>query len=134
MFRRILLLLALPVFAAGCTSSTAGSNTGATSATEDFRELAGVYEYMLAQKENPPRDLKELQTLHSEPLMMAIPRIESGEYVVFWGVSRTTIGAEAEMVLAYEKNAPHSGGVVLLRNGTVKNVSAQEFAALRKPR
>jgi len=121
------------LFAAGC-SSTSTQGTANTSAEEDFRELAGVYEYIAAMKESPPPSLDELRLNHSEPLQMVIPRIESGDYVIFWGVGRSTSGSDAEAVLAYEKNAAQSGGVVLLRNGTVKRVSSQEFASMRKAR
>ena len=37
-----------------------------------------------------------------------------------------------EAVVAYEKNAPTQGGYVLLSAGTVKKVSAAEFASAPK--
>ena len=38
-----------------------------------------------------------------------------------------------EEVMVYENTAPKNGGLVLLYNGTVKTVTAEEFAKLVKP-
>lgn len=60
------------------------------------------------------------------------PRIQNGDYIVYWrvGLSDTAPGANA--ILAYEKKTPTEGGAVLLRNGTVKEMTAAEFQAALK--
>jgi hypothetical protein len=60
----------------------------------------------------------------------AYPRIESGEYVVNWGVGISA--GTANRAIAYEKLTPTSGGAVLLGDGIVKHVTAAEFQALAK--
>jgi hypothetical protein len=137
MYRRaalVVLTTVLFLVAIGCNSSGKQQTAGQTTAEQDFRELGLVYEYIAAEKSYPPRDLEDMRTRHSDALIMVIPKIESGDYVVFWGVGRITSGSDSETVLAYEKNAASAGGWVLLRSGTSKRVTAQEFAALRKAR
>jgi hypothetical protein len=59
--------------------------------------------------------------------------VKSGDVVVLWG---TTLQGEGdvgkdEIVVAYEKDVPTSGGFVLLSAGTVKKMTADEFKAAR---
>jgi hypothetical protein len=57
--------------------------------------------------------------------------IQSGLFVVFWGVSLEQSAAENDrFVLGYEVDVPQNGGLVLLGGGTVRQVSADEFAQL----
>ena len=98
------------------------------SAGDGLKQLAEVYRYRDYMKMPVARSLADL-TEHWDAMADAYPRIESGEYVVHWGVGITT---GASRVVAYEKQAPASGGAVLLGDGTVKQVTAAEFQALTK--
>jgi hypothetical protein len=66
----------------------------------------------------------------------AYAAVQSGEIVVLWGAAlkgESEVGKN-ESVVAYEKNAPTSGGYVLLSAGTVKKMSAAELSAALKGR
>ena len=57
--------------------------------------------------------------------------IQSGQFVVYWGVSLEGSAAENDrFVLGYEVDAPQNGGLVLLGGGTVRQVTAEQFAQL----
>ena len=110
--------------AAGCKESrVARTGVPAQIADNGLEELAGVYKFMAQHKEAPPRKLEDLVD-HQAALPTAWGKIESGEYVVQWGAAYSAAGSG---VLAYEKKAAESGGLVLLQNGTVKQMSAAEF-------
>lgn len=65
----------------------------------------------------------------------AFPRvrsdIESGQFVVVWGVSLERSAVENDnFVLGHEVDVSHNGGLVLLGGGTVRQVTPDEFAQL----
>jgi hypothetical protein len=103
------------------------------SAEEGLKELVGVYQYIEYSKLPVPRKPDDFND-YVDSMPNALGRIKAGEYVVAWGVGRSTASGAAAQVLAYEKKAPSEGGVVLLRDGTVKQLSATEFAAAPKAR
>ena len=51
--------------------------------------------------------------------------------MVIWGV-KVRDGASGSNVVAYEKDTATKGGVVLLENGELKKLSAEEFQAAPK--
>jgi hypothetical protein len=53
-----------------------------------------------------------------------------GEIAYQWGVGLNPAGKEK--VLAYEKKAATDGGAVLMQDGTVKQMTAEEFKAAPK--
>lgn len=65
---------------------------------------------------------------------IGLQSIKSGEIVVVWGA---TMAGEGEAnapkgIVAYEKNAPTEGGHVLLQNGQVQKMTAEQFKAAPK--
>ena len=61
--------------------------------------------------------------------------VQSGEVVVVWGAKiagEGDAGSAPANVVAYEKKTPAEGGLVLLQNGTVKEMTASEFASAPK--
>ena len=61
--------------------------------------------------------------------------VQSGEVVVVWGAKiagEGETGSAPANVVAYEKKVPAEGGLVLLQNGQVKQMTAAEFAAAPK--
>jgi hypothetical protein len=79
-----------------------------------------------------PRSLAEMPDLRRD-LSKAYPAFVDGRYVVVWGAdpNRAPAGA-SQTVLAYEKATPVKGGVVVFLDGSVRNVTAQEFQAFAK--
>jgi hypothetical protein len=55
---------------------------------------------------------------------LAEPAIRDGSVVYVWGA---TLSPGSTAVLAYEKKAEAEGGWVLLQDGTVKQMTADEF-------
>jgi hypothetical protein len=63
--------------------------------------------------------------------------VKSGEVVVLWGAKmpgegEVNAGTAPDAVIAYEKKTASEGGYVLLQNGTVKEMSADQFKAAPK--
>jgi hypothetical protein len=61
--------------------------------------------------------------------------VKSGNVVVLWGSptqGEGDIGKTSEAVVAYEKQVPTEGGHVLLSAGSVKKMTADEFAKAPK--
>jgi hypothetical protein len=61
--------------------------------------------------------------------------VKSGNVVVHWGSpaqGEGDIGKTSEAVVAYEKQVPTEGGYVLLSAGSVKKLTAEEFASTPK--
>ena len=72
--------------------------------------------------------MSELDSI--EPLIpSAGVAIRNGMIVYVWGASYQAGGTS---ILAYEKSASESGGFVLLQDGTVKKLTAAEFATTSK--
>ena len=91
------------------------------------------------EKGAPPKSLQDLQSLPN--LEMAAPMgaelIRTGEILVRWNAALPDTGEEPgttphSEVLAYLKEVPEQGGLVLLLNRTVKEMTAAEFQAAPK--
>lgn len=97
----------------------------------DLRQFAQLY--LADATLNPPRSLADMTTLRRD-LPKAYSAFEDGRYVVCWGAdpNRAPAGT-SRTVLAYEKATPEKGGVVAFLDGSVRNVSAQEFQTFAKP-
>ena len=120
------------LIAAGCKGNR-GVRTGvpAELGANGLEELAGVYKYLAQNKEPAPKKLEDLAEREAA-LPTAWAKLQSGEYVVAWGAGYSSSGGGA--VLAYEKNVPDSGGLVLMQDGTVKEMTAAQFKTAPKAR
>jgi hypothetical protein len=103
----------------------------APSAEEGIKELVNVYRYIEYSKLPLPRKPEDFND-HWDSMPTAFDRIKQGDYVVAWGVGRSTAPGVGSQILVYEKMVPTEGGVVLLRDGTVKQLTAEEFNAAPK--
>jgi hypothetical protein len=121
--------LVLIVLWAGCES--APQPPPPPSAEEGLKELINVYRYIEYSKLPAPRRPEDFSD-HWDSMPTAFDRIKQGEILVAWGTGRSTVPGAANQVLAYEKKAPNEGGAVLLRDGTVKIMTAEEFNAAPK--
>jgi hypothetical protein len=92
--------------------------------------MVGVYRYIEYSKLPLPRKPEDFSD-YVDSMPIAFERIKQGDYVVAWGVGRSTAPGAAEQILVYEKKAPTEGGAVLLRDGTVKQTTAAEFNAAK---
>ncbi len=112
-------------FAAVCGCGGGPQGTADPSAREKLEEVKAMLDTVAADRAKPPSKPSELAAV--EPyLPTSANDIRSGELVYQWGA---TLSPGGSAVLAYEKKAPTDGGYVLLQDGTVKHMTAQEFAA-----
>jgi hypothetical protein len=86
-----------------------------------------VYQLYIKNHQSPPTKLADFKTYEgSHPA--AVDALKQGKYDVVYGVS----GKDGATVLAYEKDAGSKGGLVLMADGTVKQMSAEQFNAAKK--
>ncbi len=94
----------------------------------ELSELGELLKSLAAENKKPPAKPADVTDL--EPFIpTAGAALRNGEVVYFWGAAYSAGGTA---VVAHEKKVPTDGGVVLLENGTVKQMSAAEFAAAPK--
>jgi hypothetical protein len=123
-----LILFALTLLAA-CSRETPPPPP--PSAEEGLKQMAEVYRYIEYSKLPLPRRPEDFAD-YWDTMQAAFDRVQSGEFVVAWGIGRSTAPGTGQQILVYEKKAPADGGAVLLRDGTVKQMTATEFAAAPK--
>lgn len=93
-------------------------------ALEDFAQFLKA---LPAEGKKPPSKMSEFEPL--EPMApMASESLRNGNVVYVWGAG---LGG-GSAVVAYEKKAELEGGWVLVQDGTVRRMSADEFKAAPK--
>jgi len=117
------------IFLIGCSSEPPPPSM--PSAEEGLKEMAKVYQYIEYSKFPLPQKAEDFRD-YWDSMQGSFDRVQQGEFIVAWGVGRSTVAGPGSQILAYEKKAPIDGGWVLLRNGTVKQMTAAEFTAAPK--
>jgi hypothetical protein len=109
----------------GCSNSAkVGSDDGRAALTE----LGQMLKDLASEGRKPPARAADLEAV--EPMIpVAGPSIRSGELVYVWGAG---YAAGGNQVVAYEKKVATEGGYVLLQDGTVKQMTADEFKGAPK--
>jgi len=122
-------VLAIVLFAVATGCGGAGpQSTINPSGREKLEEIKAMLDTIAADHQKPPSKMADLGAV--EPMIpFSANDIRSGELVYIWG---TTISPGSAAVIAHEKNAPTAGGWVLLQDGTVKQMTAEEFSAAPK--
>ena len=93
-----------------------------------LQELGDALKNMPPDIRKVPGKMSELDSI--EPLIpSAGVAIRNGLIIYVWGASYQ---ASSTSIIAYEKSVPESGGFVLLQDGTVKKLTAEEFKAAPK--
>jgi len=119
------------VFGAGC-SKTGGGGSGVAQETS-LQEIGDLIRATTQSNGKGPAkvaDFDKLQSMYPS----GYQAVKSGDVVVIWGAGMKGEGAKGSGgdVIAYEKDAPNSGGFVLLTSGEVKKMSADEFKSAPK--
>jgi hypothetical protein len=116
----------------GCSTSSSGSASAPPTAGDDLLEVSGLLRDYTAEFRKGPARVADLQK--NEPLYTrGFQAVRTGAVVVVWGVPMPAEGG-GDGVIAYEKKAETDGGAVLLQNGTVKQMTADEFRSAAKAR
>jgi hypothetical protein len=131
---RVVVLLAAaagPLVAAGCGSKGGDANDpDVMRRRADLSDIFDMYTMFIKRNQKPPQRVADLAQKNNQTLTpMAAQGLQSEEYVVIWGAEVT---GKENSVLAYHKSVPAEGGMVLLRNGTIKHMTADEFKAAPK--
>jgi hypothetical protein len=117
---------------AGCSSSNKSSDAGAPTASDALMQVADMVRDYSSEKGRPPAKMADLAGLKNH-YHLGYDALEKGEVVVVWGTPIAGEGGGGGTgVVAYEKSAPDSGGAVLLQDGKVKQMTADEFRAAKR--
>ena len=115
------------VLCLGCESKPTGLAPG-TYEKDALGELSTLLKSLANEGKKPPSKLAEFDAV--EPLMpVGGPAIRNGVIIYIWG---TTLHESSTAIIAHEKVASTEGGYVLLQNGEVKKMTADEFNAAPK--
>ena len=90
--------------------------------------------FQQATESGPPANLEAMTGLERE-MPNLYKAIKDGDLIVYWGAdpNRAPAGTSST-VLAYLKDVPTKGGVVLMFDGSASNMTAQAFQNAAKPR
>lgn len=114
---------------AGCGKTE--TSAPAVAAQTKMAEIAAMYKGYTKDHKKPPRQLSDFDHPYEPANIDGYAALRSGECVMIWGGSMP--GASAgTTVVAYEKAVPAQGGLVLFQDGTIKQVTADEFKAAPK--
>jgi hypothetical protein len=121
-----LLVVALPVLAVGCRGNALPSGSPQA---RDLKEIHEMYKHFVKSQQKPPHQLSDLAKKDYEGIYpTTVQALKQGKFLVVWDVQGTDSGT----VLAYDKDAPTKGGAVLMADGTVREMTAEEFKAAKK--
>jgi hypothetical protein len=112
--------------AAGCGGSE--PVVSKTPNRDALLEIGQMLKSLAEERRNPPAKPAELGPV--EPMLpTATGMIREGTLVYLWGAP---FEGDGKKVAAYETKGPAEGGWVLLQNGTVEEMTAEEFKAAPK--
>ena len=129
------ILIAGSLVFAGCSPRTGGGVSGELAQTPPAMfQLNDLLHASAAANGHPATQLSDLDRKRSL-FPLGYKAVKDGDIIVVWGIRPKGEGQIAkgeEQVVAYEKVAPKEGGYVLFSGGTIKKMSATEFAAALK--
>jgi hypothetical protein len=122
-------LASLPFFLVlGCGGSSNQPKGIVAQQDAELNQLYECYQHHIKSEQKPPAKQGDLLKKQYEGVYpAAIDAVKKGKYAVVWNVNDKGSGT----VLAYEKDAPTQGGRVLMADGSVRTMSADEFKAAK---
>lgn len=131
------LTIAMSSLIVGCGSGGTPPNMAPDAdrrvALNDVGEL--YRSYQLGTKKSP-KSIKDLER-YEMGAPMGLAAIKKGSVVLLYEATLPDLGEEpgkvtSDEVLAYEKEVPESGGLVLMLDRTIKEMTAEQFTAARQ--
>jgi hypothetical protein len=118
---------------AGCGQGDLAASKGETPPEQmGLMEVGEMYTTYLKEHGSPPKKKADFEK-YSPGFTFGSMGVQKGDLVVVWNAPKATDPSEAATkVLAYEKKTPKDGGKVLMQDGTIKEMTAQEFATAPK--
>jgi hypothetical protein len=120
-----------------CAGLFAGCSFGGAEAPDqemlDLQEVRQLLHMAERRAGRPPARLSALDPFQAK-YQESYNLVKSGDYVILWGTP-IKIGGDAgkpEIVVAYGKNVPTTGGYVLTSAGKVTKMTPAEFASAPK--
>jgi len=112
---------------AGCGHKPATSTPEDDLARSELGEIWEMYDGYVLQHHKPPAGVADFRGFHT-PFPRGHAAMTSGRVVVRFGTPLEPAGK----VLAYRKDVPNEGGLVLLNDGTTRSMTAEEVQAAIK--
>lgn len=95
-----------------------------------LQDIWGFYQLYLEEQKSPPTRIEDVEK-YAIGFATGYDAVRTGDCIVRWGVATGDSG-NANAVLAHQKEVPQQGGLVLLGNGTIKRMTAEEFQSAAK--
>ncbi len=120
----------------GCSSSSTETN-GQPPESAVLQEVAGLISSYTGEFRKGPQKIADLAR-YEPGYPIGYHAVKTGEIEVVWGARMTIEEGSGSGysgttdVVAYQRQTPTEGGLVLLQNGEVKQMSAEEFKAAPK--
>jgi hypothetical protein len=123
-----MLLLTFGLLLPGCGGPKGAEGPDSRAALEEIAQLYRDY------RESKKRALTRLADLRPfEPVApTGFQALETGDSVAVWGAGLSDAADAGNAVLVYEKGVPQQGGYVLMQDGKVRHMTAQEFQTVPK--
>jgi hypothetical protein len=120
------LILAVLISLAGCSNS--GKTSFEPTAKIKMEEIGQMLVTLQDGGGGPPSGVADLTRI--EPMVpLSAADLRSGEIVYVWGAG---VDKGQKKLVAYEKKTPGEGGWILLTDGSVRQISADEFKSMSK--
>jgi hypothetical protein len=126
------LLCSITAFLIGCGGGpAAGTKSAGPTAADGLANLKSLFTQVAQGATTLPKSLAEFTAV--EPFFpVAGPFVLGGQIDCDWGAGLKSTADAATHRLAFEKRAADEGGWVLLQDGTIREVTADEFRKLSK--
>jgi hypothetical protein len=115
----------------GCGGTSNPTGAGSFVDEPGLSELSSIFRSFNKMKQRSPKSLKEIASME-QGYPTAIAQLKSGDLVVEWGAPMLKEGEGSGAVLGYYKAVPEQGGSVLMQDGKIQKMTADEFKAAPK--
>jgi hypothetical protein len=131
--KTLLVTLTLTLVGLASCSQTKPAATGEAGRAAELREIATILPLYSGEHKRGPQKASDLAP-YEAGAPLGYRAVVTNEIVIVWGATMPGEGegGGSEAVVAYEKNTPTSGGWVLLQNGKVLEMTADQFKAAPK--
>lgn len=128
----VLVVVMVLMAGSGCSSSkTAPETLAQPTAADGLANLRDLFRQAAAGKATLPKSAADFATV--EPFYpVAGPFVLSGAVDSAWGAGLKQGGDAATRLLAWETAAAKDGGWAMFQDGTIRELTADEFAAAKK--
>jgi hypothetical protein len=125
-----LVIAALTVFITGCGKSAPNpAELEEETRRIELRDVFGLFELHQTEKRRPPAKLQDVAT-YEPGYTIGFAALQKGDSFAIWGVDVSK--KDPNTLLAYRKEVPKEGGLVIMADQKIKKVTAEEFKSLKK--